>query len=79
MYRLIDYHGNRVEGSFYREELQVVNREDEVFIIERILRKRRRGGKTWYLVHWRGYPDSFDSWVPESDLQTVNENAPRHF
>ncbi len=79
MYRLIDYHGNRVEGSFYREELQVVDREDEVFIIDRILRKRRRGGKTWYLVHWRGYPSSFDSWVPESDLQTVEENAPRQF
>lgn len=77
MYKLIDYHGNRIDGSFYRYELQKVKRDDDVFLVERIINRRRDGNQTWYLVKWVGYPNSFNSWISENDMQTVNENEVR--
>ena len=71
MYKLVDYHGNPIEGSFYSYELQVVDRSEEVFIVERIIRRKREGNRRMYLVKWRGYPSSFNSWVSEDDLQNV--------
>lgn len=76
-YQLIDYHGSRIEGSFYHYELQKVKRDDAVYLVERILGRRRDGNKNWYLVKWMGYPRSFNSWVSEDDLQQVNENEIR--
>ena len=29
---------------------------------------RRRRGKIQYLVHWKGYPDSENTWVDQKDL-----------
>ncbi len=37
--------------------------------VEKILKKRTRRGRTQYLVHWKGYPDSENSWIPEKDLR----------
>ena len=78
MYKLIDYHGNRLDGSFYAYELQVVEREEESFIIDQIIRRRRRGNQIQYLVKWRGYPDSFNSWVTADDLRNVNVGSIRN-
>ena len=44
------------------QELQKTTQE--VFRIEKIL--KRKGSKS--LVKWLGYPDSFNSWVDNSDL-----------
>lgn len=76
-YKLIDYHGNSIEGSFYKEEIQKVERDDEVFLVEKIVTRQRRGDKDWYLVKWRGYPASFNSWISEDDLQNVSEHETR--
>lgn len=71
MYTLKDYNGDLIEGSFYREEIQPVIKEDDVYLVERILRKQRRAGEVWCLVKWKGYPKSFNSWVRQSDMQDV--------
>ena len=63
VYELEDFSGEMIEGRFYGEELQEVIKEDDVFEVERILRKRKRDGKTEYFVKWSGYPHSFNSWV----------------
>jgi chromobox protein 5 len=46
---------------------------EEEYEVEYIRDERRkgRGRKREYLVHWMGYPSSDDSWVSEEDL-----NAP---
>ena len=78
MYKLIDYHGNQLEGSFYAHELQVVDRDEEVFIIDRILRQKREGNRRMYFVKWKGYPDSFNSWVTESDVRELQDDENRN-
>ena len=68
-YKVKDYDGELLVGSFYIEELQKVpTREDRIYRIERVLRKRPRQGEMQYFVKWEGYPSSFNSWVSEKDM-----------
>jgi hypothetical protein len=52
-----DDHSEILEGPFYAEELQKVMKTDDVYKIETILKKRKKGRKVQYLVKWLGYPD----------------------
>lgn len=70
-YTLKDYNGDLIEGSFYRQEIQPVIKKDDVFLVEKVIRKQRRSGEMWCLVKWKGYPNSFNSWVRQSDMQDV--------
>ena len=67
-YALKDYKGNQIEGSFYTSEIQLVDKSDSIYQIEKVVNKRTRQGRIEYLVKWQGYPDEANSWVPQSDL-----------
>ena len=69
VYLVKDDHGEILEGIFYAEELQKVIKTDDVYKIETILKKRKKGRKVQYLVKWLGYPESFNSWIFKQDLQ----------
>jgi hypothetical protein len=63
-YILKDLAGEVIKGKFYEQEIQPVKyKEDETFVIERVIKTRRRGKRTEYYVKWRNYPDKFNSWV----------------
>ena len=66
-YTIEDLSGEVVEGTFYGEELQRVE-EPEIFKVERVLERRGRRGNRMVLVKWKGYPESFNSWIPESNI-----------
>ena len=69
VYRLKDYEGEVVEGTFYPEELQKVNAtEDRTYRIEEILATKGRGRRKRHLVKWLGWPSKFNRWVRASDL-----------
>ena len=74
-YTLKDYHGEEIEGSFYRYELEPVIHEEDVYMVEKILRRQRRHGEGWVLVKWLGYPSSMNSWVRQSDVQHVSQRV----
>ena len=57
-----------LEGTFYEAKLQKVIKEDDVYRVEKVLRKRKRKGVVEYFVKWKGYPDKFNSWVAETDI-----------
>ena len=61
-YKVTDYNGEEIQGSFYEQELQKT--KQDIFRIEKII--RQQGNKS--LVKWLGYNDSFNSWV---DNKTV--------
>lgn len=63
VYKIKDFDGEEIEGTFYEEELQRVHKTDQLYRIERIIKKQTRNGKTRYFVKWFGYPDKFSSWV----------------
>ena len=52
-YKINDYNGEEIQGSFYKPELQKTSQN--TFCIEKVL--RRKGDKS--LVKWMGYNDSF--------------------
>ena len=61
-YKIIDYNNDRIDGTFYEQELQ--KSTQEVFRIEEIIKKK--GNKS--LVKWKGYSDEFNSWIDNTDL-----------
>ena len=64
VYLVKDDHGEILEGTFYAEELQKVIKTDDVYKIETILKKRKKGRRVQYLVKW-----SFNSWIVKQDIQ----------
>ncbi|KAI8499057.1 hypothetical protein Bbelb_235100 [Branchiostoma belcheri] len=76
VYRVKDYHGEELKGTFYEEELQkVAKKDDDIYQVEVVLDKRRRGKKTEYLVKWKGYPSKFNSWASDIAGQCLNMAA----
>ena len=54
-YKITDYNGEEIQGSFYEQELQKTSQK--TFRIEKLLKIQ---GDT-SLVKWMGYPRSFNS------------------
>ena len=71
VYKLKDLDGEELKGTFYEKELQKIIKEDDVYEIEKILKKRGRGNNVHYLVKWLGYPNKFNSWVPASEINKI--------
>ena len=61
-YIINDLNGGEITGSFYEKELQRTNQKE--FRIEKILKKK--GDKLY--VKWKGYDNSFNSWIDKKDL-----------
>ena len=63
-YYLKDLNGEKIEGSFYEQELQKTNfKKDDEYIIEKILKTK---GNQIY-VKWRGYnSNNFNSWIDKN-------------
>ena len=56
-YKITDYNGEEIHGSFYEQELQKTSQK--TFRIEKVL--KRQGDKS--LVKWLGYLKSLNSWI----------------
>ena len=61
-YVINDLNGEEIIGTFYEKELQKTNQEE--FRIEKVI--RRKEDKLY--VKWKGYDNSFNSWIDKKDI-----------
>ena len=61
-YIISDLNGGKIAGSFYENELQKTSQEK--FRTEKVV--KRKGNKLY--VKWKGYDNSFNSWIDEKDI-----------
>ena len=64
-YKIQEWDGTPVVGTFYAQDLQKVTvKDDDLFRVEKIV--KRKGDKV--LVRWKGWPDKYDSWIEKRAL-----------
>ena len=68
VYKLKDFEDEELKGTIYEKEMQKIIKRDDVYKVEKILKKRERGANVQYLVKWLGYPNKFNSLVRASDI-----------
>jgi transposase InsO family protein len=71
VYKLKDYDNEELKGTFYDKELQKVIKQDDVYEVEKILKKRGRGKNVQYFVKWANYPEKFSSWIFKSEINKI--------
>ena len=71
VYEIEDLEGEPIVGKFYEEELSGVNKLDDVYRVEKILKRKKVSGKKMVLVKWLGYDSKHNSWIPESSIQDI--------
>lgn len=67
-YRLTDYKNEPILGCFYKNEVQFVDKSDDIWQVEAIVNQRNKRGRTEYFVKWLGYPPEANTWVSQQDL-----------
>ena len=72
-YNLKDMNGETIVGSFYGDELQKTSQE--VYRIEKIVRKKKINGIEHGLIKWLGYSDKFNEWKPLPEIYRLNAPA----
>ena len=60
-----DLNDEEIIGTFYEKELQKANQEE--FRIDKVI--KRKGSKIY--VKWKGYDNSFNSWIDKKDLVSI--------
>lgn len=66
-YSLVDTKGEDIKGSFYENELQKT--KQEIYRIEKVIGKRKRNGIQEVRVKWLGYDNTFNQWLPLTDIE----------
>ena len=77
-YKIKDYSGEPIHGTFYEEELQKVT-PNEYYKVEKILKSRKiKSHPKEVLVRWLHWSSKYDSWVPATDITgaIINRRSP---
>ena len=61
-YVIGDLNGEEITGTFYEKKLEKIDQQE--FRIEKVIKKK--GDKLY--VKWKGYDNSFNSWIDKKDL-----------
>ena len=73
VYTILDWDGERVDGTFYEPELQPVTIDPTTeYRVKKILKRRVRNKRKEVLVRWLHWPKKYDSWIPEADVKDYN-------
>ena len=61
-YIISDLNDEKIVGALYKKELQKTNKKD--LRIEKVVKKNRNK----LCTKWKGYGDSFNSWIDKKDI-----------
>ena len=70
-YVLNDLNGEEIIGTFYENELQKTKQNE--FRIEKVI--KRKGDELY--VKWKGYDNSFNSWIDKKDIVKMSQYFPK--
>ena len=70
IYRMKDYNGEEITGTFYQSELQKIDiKDNELWKIEKILKTKGKGHNKQLYMKWLNWPHKFDSWISSEDIE----------
>lgn len=69
-YKLKEFNGEDIVGSFFEDELVQFN-ASEYYDTEVLKKRKTKKNGLEYFVHYVGWPDSYDEWVPSSNLKSL--------
>ena len=70
LYKLNDWGGDPIDGTFYSAELQsVIENPDQEYRIQDVVKKRTLNKRKEVLVKWHHWPKKYNSWILESDVR----------
>ena len=66
-YIIREFNGNEITGAFFEDEL--VKYEPDDFYPIQVIKKRKSKRGLEYLVHYVGWPKSYDEWKPANEIE----------
>lgn len=72
IYEIKSWNNKPIIGTFYEKELQKVSvSQNDVYNIEKIIKRRVRAGQKEVLVKWQSWPSEYNSWIGASELKDI--------
>ena len=72
VYQLEDWAGEVISGTFYQQEIaRVFPPGDDVYRVEKVLRRRGRGANAQAFVKFYGWPKKFNAWVAAESVRDI--------
>ena len=62
-YGIKDFKNEAIKGSFYKKELEAVDKSDDIWPINKIIKSCKYRGETQFLVKFLGYPETLTLWI----------------
>lgn len=73
IYKVTDFDNDPIQGTFYENELQMVNKSrDDLWRVENVIKKRKVKGKEEWFVSFAGWPKKFNMWLPRENIFAYN-------
>jgi len=66
-YLLESLEGEPIRGCFYEAELQKTS-SPNAYLVEKILKRRKKNHIDQLFVKWLGFPNQFNSWIDKTDI-----------
>ena len=67
-YKMKDQDNEPIKGRFYEQKFQLIA-EPKTYCVEKVIRKKKVGDRVLLYVKWKGYPDKFNSYVFQDEIE----------
>lgn len=58
------------ESPSEEDEYSLVEQGPDMYMVEKILKRKKQGNKNLYFIKWKDWPDSTNTWEPIENLQS---------